>query len=135
MTRAVTHTGFEGSGQVQVPPTHAHAFDTAERLVSNPLLKLLGGAVVGLCSILIIVLLWSGNLKLSTIEAHLTTLDVANAELRRDVRELREWRAAQGTRDDFWESYREGVENQNRQGQEFLELIREIRDRLPQARK
>lgn len=133
MSRAVTHTGFEGSGQIHVPPTHA--FDTAERLVSNPLLKLLGGAVVGLCSILIIVLLWSGNLKLSTIEAHLNTLDVANAELRRDVRELREWRTAQDARGDLWNSYREGIETQNRQGQEFLGLVREIRDRLPPARK
>lgn len=139
MNRAATHPGLEASGQIPIPsslaPDHMPAFYAVERLVSNPVLKLLGGAIVALCSFLVLVLLWSVNLKLSTIETHLIALDRADAELRVDVRELREWRARTDAWIDQWGNYRESVKAQAAQGEEFIKIMGEIRDRLPLARK
>jgi hypothetical protein len=126
VNRAATHPGVEHSGSIPLPS----ATGTAEKIVTNPVYKLLAGVIFALFGLLATIALAYISLKISTIDGRLTHHDKINAQQDTEIRQLREWRVAHSASEDTRSQYKEFLESSQAQGAEFVELVRDIRNIL-----
>lgn len=135
--RHTTHPGIgsEASGSFVVPNPDHRAHDVANRIVTNPVIKLLVGLIAALLGLAITIGVAYISLTVSNIDTRLDGQDQTNAAQDVRIRKLEDWQTETRARAGTVEEYAGYMQKSVEQGDRLLQLLERALDRLSHTRK
>lgn len=142
MSRAATIPGIESapahtSGQYAIvtvpapaPASAPNPLGAAEKIVTNPVIKLMAGMIAALVGLLSAIGIAYITLEISTIKASMHEERALNVAQGVEIRDLREWKAEISAQGGIYKQYSETLASSRKQAEESTELLRDIRSIL-----